>query len=400
MPTEAECILPPTQRLTPIKLLRSGDYDLTEINAAIEYLRSLYNPPVRGSSRRKNAKRLGTTRIQVDGNELRNSSLDSIRSDSFERNFAVRWLTTLISNIGLQEFPNSVQSSEILLQNAASLLAACSGTAATGKVTREFSFGPIPRGEEVRISLTDAPLENQDYSSVGAQTWGGACILAELLTEDPGAFSIPECGETVTTPSTFRVLELGAGTGLTGLTLYKLLVQRGVHGSVVLTDFHPSVLRNLEGNVHRNEVPITTCEVHVARLDWETFHVTSNDPGRDACLAGPFDLILGGDIIYEENHAVWIKKCLEILLRRPTAGSSGATFHLVIPLRSTHTLESSTIEQVFSTMDQVQTPRELHLAIIHHERILCDAHSATYDNRAPDRADEVEYAYYRIGWIR
>jgi len=105
----------------------------------------------------------------------------------------------------------------------------------------------------------------------------------------------------------------------------------------------------------------------------------------------PFDLILGADIIYESQHALWIKSCLTKLLRKPsstTPSDINPTFHLVIPLRATHVVESNTIEQVFSLNNH---NRNTELVINHKEIIICDAESGK-------EGEDVEYAYYKIGW--
>jgi hypothetical protein len=78
---------------------------------------------------------------------------------------------------------------EDLVEEAAAILAMCAGTASAGVITRQFVFD---RAEEatITVGLTDVPLDNQDYGSVGAQTWGGACIMAEMIVENPLAFGL------------------------------------------------------------------------------------------------------------------------------------------------------------------------------------------------------------------
>ncbi|TFL06381.1 hypothetical protein BDV98DRAFT_559316 [Pterulicium gracile] len=87
-----------------------------------------------------------------------------------------------------------------------------------------------------------------------------------------------------------------------------------------------------------------------------------------------FDVVVGADIIYEAEHARWIRECLIRLLK------PGAEFHLVIPLRKTHAVECETVERVFGL--------ERELGILGRERIRCRG----------DGDDVVEYSYYRIGW--
>ncbi|KAI5992941.1 hypothetical protein EDD15DRAFT_2268530 [Pisolithus albus] len=56
------------------------------------------------------------------------------------------------------------------------------------------------------------------------------------------------------------------------------------------------------------------------------------------------------DIVYKADRAIWINKCLEQLLRAPSTSPACplvATFHLVIPIRSTHSLGADSIEATF-----------------------------------------------------
>ena len=428
-------VLPlPTACLPAISKLHGCQTD--ELQAWVNYLRVLYNPEVRASRRR--AAKLRNTAVlpqdlPVDMKDLSQADLDNIRNDSFECSYAIRWLTALISRADcLTDNPEALSGStaiseletqkvtlEQLIDNAASLLAICAGASASGKVVRLFSFGPSQLGEELSVQLTDAPLESQDFSSVGAQTWGGACVLADMIVTSPSDFGIPldiafHYPAASKIPYHFRVLELGSGTGLVGLTVAKLLLLRNIAAKVVLSDFYPSVLQNLKVNIDTNfpQIDLSSVSVDECRLDWELF---SNDPKSrtDSLLSRPFDMIFGADIIYEPNHALWIKECLNFLLRRPdfsydpsATGLPPAFFHLVIPLRRTHRLESDSIEKVFpivSLEDHCDLDEEaeepLHLAILHTERFSCDNFSdidVLHSNKS--NLDDIEYAYYRIGW--
>ncbi|KAI6117400.1 hypothetical protein EDD16DRAFT_1795708 [Pisolithus croceorrhizus] len=139
---------------------------------------------------------------------------------------------------------------------AASLLAIRSGVSAAGMVERIFSFNSGEIGK-IDVRVTDISIENQDYRSVEVQTWGGAYVLAETIVEHPEQFGLVfrigedyTCGE-----RPLRVLQLGAGTGLVGLTAAKVLVaslaKRDCRATVVATDFYPSVLDNLKTNIEK-----------------------------------------------------------------------------------------------------------------------------------------------------
>ncbi|KAF8513602.1 hypothetical protein JB92DRAFT_3143380 [Gautieria morchelliformis] len=139
--------------------------------------------------------------------ENQSNDLSAICADVFERSFAIQWLTrfvSLFSEVGDESSGSSRVSSQAL-EEAASLLAICAGAAASGTVTRTFTF-PLPGRapnptvvpdsyssstptrnsfisvdspntvdegvDEFTVMLRDAPLESSDFSSVGAQTWG------------------------------------------------------------------------------------------------------------------------------------------------------------------------------------------------------------------------------------
>ncbi|SJL11917.1 uncharacterized protein ARMOST_15331 [Armillaria ostoyae] len=335
-----QSVIPPTSRLPPIKKIacQSPQYLLQ----CLLYLRSIYSPPVRGSKRRRPDRK---TDLVLDAS-------DKWRSDSFERSYAIRWLTALVSQV---EFLEEELQNNALITQAAALLAICSGTAGAGVIRRDFVFPP----GAIQVRLTDVPLENQDFGSVGAQTWGGACVLAEAIVEDPAAFGLKESGK--------RVLELGAGTGLVSITIGKLLEG---NVTIVATDFYPSVLDNLKTNIEDNFVQPASVAISSTFLDW------ADSDNHDDSLDIPFDVVLGADIVYDPQHAVWIKACLKKFLRK------GAIFHLVIPLRPTFTTESITVESVFRDGD---------LVVLSKETIVCDAENGISD-------EVVEYAYYKIGW--
>lgn len=105
--------------------------------------------------------------------------------------------------------------------------------------------------------MTDIPIRNQDYRSVGAQTWGRACVLAEMIVEHPEQVGLGFLsGENDTcSRRPLRILDLGAGTGLVVLTAAKVLVAfsstADCRATVAAADFYPSVLDNLRANIDK-----------------------------------------------------------------------------------------------------------------------------------------------------
>ena len=401
--------LPPTVRLPAIKKIPSSPVKI--LTEAVAYLSEIYNPEIQGLhyiSRTQCSLASGSPvaaaprrKSNASIAQPANLELDSLRADSFEKAYAVQWLTVLVSQTDhLLDEANW----ESVVQHAAHLLAICAGAAAAGTRSRVFAFTPRHHNRDqatvpIRVQITDLPLDNQDYSSVGAQTWGGACLLADMIVNSPHDFGL-QLSSKIRTP--LRILELGAGTGLVGLAVAKLLASSKTPSELVLTDFHPSVLDNLRQNVASNapssQSPVS---MSVHSLDWSEFPSSrSHDPPFDRV----FDTLYGADIIYELEHAQWIKSCVELLLRKPTSSDEAAEqpcFHLVIPLRSTHAAESHTVEEVFPFAPSVrpalespgpEAPVPRTLAIVAKEAIVCgDIWS--------DGSREVEYVHYTIAWV-
>ena len=131
-------------------------------------------------------------------------------------------------------------------------------------------------------------------------------------------------------------------------------------------------------------------------LDWSSFSTTETVPD---VLSTSFDVIFGAGIVYEAQHAVWIRDCLKSLLSYPDGLNEDPVFHLVIPLRPTHTFESSTVEQVFGLGDRVLEGPQRGLTVLSKEFIVCEAYGKGRVERSRTD-DDVEYVYYRIGWTR
>ncbi|KIL60771.1 hypothetical protein M378DRAFT_167749 [Amanita muscaria Koide BX008] len=463
----------PTAQLPPIRNITSAS--CRDLAKALEYVRNLYQPRVRGSRRRRSSS------SAKHGTE----TFEHGHLDPFERNYTTKWLGALISHLELRHFPFPDSDTEELIQSAASLVALCSGTAAAGTLYRDFTFqSNHVLSCSISIRVKDIPLNNQDYSSVGAQTWGGACVLAEMIVVEPWKFgfcspdtaaSLHNTLSTITSLRPLRILELGAGTGLVSLTTAKVLetLMSRYHGSsidsmlhvvdtskqsstapvtIVATDYYPPVLDNLDSNIAANFPMNADSLVSITshRLDWAHFSATygppsvSSSPVLPAPFDEPFNVILGADIVYELEHATWIKSCLSVLLRKPNSRSvsdvpymqhpspiknsttnrfSENVFHLVIPLRPTHDKESQTIEAVFpysecfqdlhdvfvthdkkrveddlSQTESFNTTTAQQLCILSREVIICEKEDGEMVTDDVDDEDGVTYVYYRIGW--
>lgn len=102
-----------------------------------------------------------------------------------------------------------------------------------------------------------------------ADLWASSVALAEYLTEMPA-------GKTV--------LELGCGLGLAGIAAAR------AGASVTMTDIDTDALAFAAENVRLNLKPEEQSRVSIAAMDW-----------RNPTAEGPFDLVIGADIVYERR---------------------------------------------------------------------------------------------------
>ena len=124
--------------------------------------------------------------------------------------------------------------------------------------------------------------------------WPSAVVLSRWLVTEPFVLK----GK--------RVLELGAGCGLTGLVAASLQ-QRDCFqehgGSVVLTDFNATVLKNLQRNINLNDLSSLNC--NTVGLDF--YHKQTSDDGwqdTNGNLHELVDVVLAADMICQPEDAV------------------------------------------------------------------------------------------------
>ncbi|KAI1204613.1 uncharacterized protein F4807DRAFT_446655 [Annulohypoxylon truncatum] len=317
----------------------------------------------------------------IDGEDF----LDTLRSDVFERNFAIGWLTTLIARA--DELPlGDEDERERAIDKASYVLASFSkpmdeeDEEDTG-IIRNFSFtldlssaSKSPEAKKssfddkiaIDVQLNDISMTT--HSDVGLQTWGASVVFCDLICASPARFGFT----TPTLGSSPRIVELGAGTGLVSLVLAKALpLLDFTNSTVIATDYHPTVLANLETNASREGVK--TCA-----LDWSA-------PVLETPLDSPADILIATDVIYDPRHALWLRACATRLL------APGGVFWLLMTVRPNgrHGAVIHSVEPAFQGTSP-QTPEGRHLAILGSEDI---------DRRQGiGRGDESGYKLFRIGW--
>ncbi|KAI9462404.1 hypothetical protein BJY52DRAFT_1256755, partial [Lactarius psammicola] len=289
-----------------------------------------------------------------DDGIIEDNVLGLLRSDEFERAFTIKWL------IGFTCASEAVACARAI-DEAASLLALFTNLGLDQEITRRFLF-QLRNSEPVQVELNDAPLVDEDHTSVGLQSWASSILLAERICANPSRFGL----EATIYGESLRVL--------LSITAAQILAraQSCPPPLVVATDFHPGVLANLQRNVDANN---DAGSVLVRELDWSRPNLDS--PPLDQA----FDIILAADVVYEPPHASWIANCVAALLARPAG-----VLWMIIALRTggRHEGLSSTVAEAFS--------RGAKLAILEEETLRrIDGHG---------RADEMGYKLFKIGWVQ
>lgn len=317
----------------------------------------------------------------------------TICADEYERQFTIRWLTSFIARAEelLGETIDDEEARQRLIDDASYILASFSSASNAeedddaGAIVREFRFQVQQQKEEdtpqtIEVRLTDGtPAIGNDHTDVGLQSWGASIVVSDLLCADPARFdmTLAQLGQM---PS---IIELGAGTGLVGITLAKLLPVLGVTGAELLaTDYHPAVLANLRDNIAANfpgsddHPPLQT-----SLLDWSA-------PSFDIA---PADVLIATDVVYAAEHAVWLRDCAGKLLK------SGGVFWLVASVRPNGRFEgvTDTVEAAF-TEDEVCPQMKTEAGETKALRIL--AVERLEKRKGVGRADEIGYKVFRIGW--
>ena len=177
-----------------------------------------------------------------------------------------------------------------------------------GRVVLSLEQAPCVSAEHAR-----AAKEGSDGSCTASTVWDAGIVLAAMVYEQwmlsDGARRTAE--EDATDRSKRRCLDLGSGTGIVGLAAAAC----GGLSQVVLTDM-PSVVPLLEHNVERNRSAL----VHDGRCGLETVSLRWDDAAelRSVAALGPYELIVGGDLLYRPQVVEPLLAALRALVGRRT----------------------------------------------------------------------------------
>ncbi|KAI0799033.1 putative methyltransferase-domain-containing protein [Xylaria sp. FL0064] len=397
--------LPPSSSLPAIRSL--NDQPEACILSALSDLYALYCPlptslAFQTDSTLKNPPAAADSGYASDNDEDDKTEEDlELRDDPYERAFAERWLTGFLGRAEELACFESEDAQLLAIDKASCILASFfiqdeEKDIKDTEITRDYHFmlkldsggvdenGQGTRSEVITVQLTDglAGRDSTDHTDVGLQSWGAAFIFTELMCASPTRFNF----STSTVGSSPRIIELGAGTGLVGIALGRILPHLGVSApKIIATDFHPTVLTNLEANIAKNfpvmnqDEDVRSPSIKAAPLDWET-------PDLSSPLDEQADVLVATDVIYSPEHAVWLRDCAARMLK------PNGVFWLMLTVRTTGKFEgiSGTVRASFNGRDGFRNAQGSVLTILDEERFARPS--------GIGRGDESEYRLFRIGW--
>jgi predicted nicotinamide N-methyase len=376
--------LPPSSNLPPVRSLLTAP--ASTITLALHNLQTLYCPLRLPLSL---AKTRAAALAQVDsGYASRDEFEDAVeaddalavlRADEFERAFAVRWLTGLIGKSDELNIEDEMEKEKII-DDAAFILSSFSDNTAEDadeSLTRDFSFptSEITGTHVINVRLNDAPLSDTDHTDVGLQSWGASIVISGLLCADPARFELDQL------PEDASIIELGAGTGLVSLSLAKLLpILSQSEIKVLATDYHPTVLENLQDNIKTNFPSIDhgLLPVETMLLDWSI---------PPASLASSFHMLFAADVVYAPEHAIWLRDCAAHLL------TPSGIFWLIVTVRKVGKFEGipDTAEAAF--LDEAELPQR------EGKKLRIVEKGELEKKRGIGRGDENGYMLFKITWV-
>ena len=189
------------------------------------------------------------------------------------------------------------------------------------KALRTFTIPTNDSGDTVKIEIEELALTAEN---LGLTTWGSSFVLATCLHRfkiDLASF-LPATSTTPKNPG-ITVLELGAGTGLVGLSAAAIW-----HTNVILSDLAP-IVPGLATNITANEeiLSLVGGSASCGTLDWANPNelvlrsTSSAERGQQQQQQAFFSetdkamIILAADTVYSEEHPAILSKAILTWLR-------------------------------------------------------------------------------------
>lgn len=195
-----------------------------------------------------------------------------------------------------------------------------------------------------------------DFDMTGQHVWEGGEVLAKFIIENSELFK----GK--------NIIELGSGTGLTGL------VASQYAKITVLTDYIPEVMDLLEKNIIESKHRSEDHQIAYAVLDWEhtkyedisiktvyDYNGVVEEQSINIQDFGKFDMIIAAEVIYWESSIIPLMTIVDELF---TKQNDELVFYLIFLKRSTrlHDQLLEAFEKYNFTYELIDDPLTHHTA--------------------------------------
>ncbi|KAL4873831.1 hypothetical protein BDV12DRAFT_182157 [Aspergillus spectabilis] len=229
---------------------------------------------------------------------------EPVKSRAVEPTGLTRYITSIIASP--LSWLETDELREAIWDAASARLSERSGRTAMPAMSRVFAI-PTSSGEDLTLTLHEPSLTSDN---LGMKTWVSSYLLSRrlhsLLESTPQL--VPSTSTASAPDRTLRALELGAGTGLVGLSFAAL---RGKSAKIHLTDL-PPIVPNLAHNAALNVELLNTTAATVTTgvLDW------SVAPQTPPTAEEQYDLVLAADPLYSPDHPRLLVDTVSVWLRR------------------------------------------------------------------------------------
>ncbi|EFR04179.1 hypothetical protein MGYG_07186 [Nannizzia gypsea CBS 118893] len=206
---------------------------------------------------------------------------------------------------------------EKIWDTASSRLCQRAGRNAMPSMSREFTI-PMNTDSEFQVTLHEPSLTSDN---LGNKTWVSSYMLSQRLHIFYSSGLVPTSKDQ---NLPLRTLELGAGTGLVGISFAAVW---SAAATVHLTDL-PAIVPNLTHNISLNGDLISKVKSSITTgvLDW------SLQSGVSLQSTGKYDIILVADPLYSSDHPRWLARAIEVHI----SSNSSSRLVLELPLREVY----------------------------------------------------------------
>ncbi|KAG7696825.1 hypothetical protein KL930_002725 [Ogataea haglerorum] len=169
---------------------------------------------------------------------------------------------------------------------------------------------------DMDLKVREAPNVISGLGTTGLRTWEASLYLTQYLLNSD------HCDLTDAT-----VLELGCGTGLVGMALYKY---HPTVKKICITDGDSQLIENLPSNLQLNEIPIGSPKISISKLSW----------GEDELPDPNIDTIVAADVTYDSSI---LDDLVSVIYESMTQNNRGSTLvrnaYIAATVRNETTLE-------------------------------------------------------------